>query len=451
MTSADGAFRHFFDTDSEFSQAIFGLINQQGEQMQIKMSYLYNESDIDLVDYTGPGGVKSQARYRVVESPKQLSTVASLVLSNMLNLEKQCDLKNAYEIGYFLVSFKGGESELNFLFPPVFVKNFKLSEAYSSWVQFKNLLLSIGRDPTYNSPNRQAVISHMRQKLPASRLCLVAFVESGADKYHGSSTALEEITKLYLDLKDNPEMSSARRMSEASSTHEHVQPQQEEEFDQEDPHQLFLQNSEEYVAEGTDLLRTGTELETIQEWLDQAEPHQHKLEMMLGTCEDPRLSEINKRLQRKLKNVRDTLQERLYSPRPDQNQSNTSQSQGQQEDRHRQVPSSQKDGSGVFQQSKLYGTEPVAHTIGLPPQSPANVTVTQKGTARIPKRKNSSVLGNQVYDTVNLSNVNMAYQRKFNPEEYNRKFVLTSRLLCTRIRKERCQLRSENSLCTECQ
>lgn len=425
ISTTDGVFRHFFDVHSEFGAEIFNMMTEHQDEVSIKMSYLLQETEIDLIDYQGPG-VRSQVLYRRVEFPEHLNTISSMVLQNILKVESQYDLKNAFDVGYFLVSFKSGSSEINFIFTPIFVKNFKLTEAYSTWSQLKSLIQNVGQDPTYNTPNRQAIISQLKQKLPESRLIVVGFVESSPDKFHGSTTILDEMTRMNLDLKGvdkNPDSNSGRRMSQASSTQEN---QELEEGDEEvnGRHAEFLTSCEQYIASGTELLRTGTEIDTIQEWLNQAEPHQHKLEMMLESCNSQELVDLNKRLQRKLKNLRENLrenlQDKLYSPRQDQNTSESSRSHTQPNINTRPVPLSQKEASGTFHQSKLYGGDGPSQTLGLPPHSPAGFSSVLPGSTNLPKRKNSNLLGMQVYDTANQT-IGSTYQRKFNPEEYNRK------------------------------
>lgn len=442
MSTTDGVFRHFFDVHSEFGAEVFGMMTEHQDEVSIKMSYLLQETEIDLIDYQGPG-VRSPVLYRRVEFPEHLNTISSMVLQNILKVESQYDLKNAFDVGYFLVSFKSGSSEINFVFTPVFVKNFKLTEAYSTWSQLKSLILNMGQDPTYNSPNRQAIISQLRMKLPSSRLCLVGFVESGPEKFHGSTTTLDEITKLCLDLKgidNNPDSASARRMSQASSTQENQQPEEGDE-EADDRHNEFLTSCEQYIASGTELLRTGTDIDTIQEWLNQAEPHQHKLEMMLESCKNQELGDLNKRLQRKLKSLRENLQDKLYSPRQDLNQSESSHSQTQPHSKSRPGPSSQKEVSATFQHSKLYGGDTASQTLGLPPQSPGGVSSMLRGPTNLPKRKNSNLLGMQVYDTANQT-LASTYQRKFNPEDYSRKFSPSHlRLLRSRIQQQRRDVR----------
>ncbi len=185
---------------------------ESGEPVEIKVAYFLNEIEGDLIGYeAGSGEHFEEPEYRNVESFEQLRQVFALTHNNLILIEENCDLKNALEMCHVVVSFRVGESESHFIFLPVFGKNFKNSEVYSNWVEVKNLLKQNGG----GSPTRTSLFTRWLLRVyGASKLSIIAFVESQSDKYAQSMIVLEEVTKAVAG-SDDLRQTRSRRSDES--------------------------------------------------------------------------------------------------------------------------------------------------------------------------------------------------------------------------------------------
>ena len=156
----------------------------------------------DVIGFESIDNLYQEPEYRVVESTSQLKSVYNLILQNLAQIEAECDLKNALEMCHVAISFRVLEKEINFVFLPVFPKNFRISENYSSWVQLKSILKS----GDAGSPSRGTAIStFFKHKLLGSRINFLLFVESSPEKFAQSHTILEESSKLLNELRSSPQ------------------------------------------------------------------------------------------------------------------------------------------------------------------------------------------------------------------------------------------------------
>lgn len=216
----------FFDIDSKFGQAVFEAVQDQGEAVEFKASFFLNGMEGDIIGFESLDNLYEEPEYRIVESIDQFRSICAMVFQNMAQIEAECDLKNALEVCHIAVSLRSRDTEINFVFLPVFPKNFKISENYSSWVQLKSII----RSGDAGSPTKGTAIStFLKYKLLSGRITFVCLVESAPEKHLQSTTILEETGKLLNESRSVPisrrrpedsMKSSRQQMSERSSQHQ---------------------------------------------------------------------------------------------------------------------------------------------------------------------------------------------------------------------------------------
>lgn len=190
-----------FDQDSKLGQVVFQVLEEQGEAVELKASFFLNGREGDLIGFESVDNLYQEPEYRVMESGSQLKSVYNLILQNLAQIEAECDLKNALEMCHVAISFRVMEREINFIFLPVFPKNFRISENYSSWVQLKSILKS----GDTGSPTRGTAISaFFKHKLLGAQINFLLFVESSPEKFTQSFTVLEEASRLLSELRSHP-------------------------------------------------------------------------------------------------------------------------------------------------------------------------------------------------------------------------------------------------------
>lgn len=211
------ALPQLFDQDSRFGQVIYQALEEQGAEVELKSSFFLNGMEGDVIGFESIDNLYQEPEYRVIESASQFKSVCNLILQNLSQIEVECDLKNALEMCHVAISFKVLNSEINFVFLPVFPKNFRISENYSSWVQLKSILKS----GDAGSPSRgTAISSFFKYKLLGARTNFVLFVESSPEKFIQSTTILDEASKLLIDLRSQ---SGSRRGQDESIHNSRIQ------------------------------------------------------------------------------------------------------------------------------------------------------------------------------------------------------------------------------------
>lgn len=189
-----------FDTDSKFGQKVYQLLEEQGESVELKASFFMNGREGDIIGFESADNLYQEPEYRIVESLNQVKSEYNIILQNLSQIEGECDLKNALEICHVAICFKVGDIEVNFIFLPVFPKNFRISENYSSWVQLKSILKS----GDAGSPSRgTAISSFFKHKLVGAKTNFLLYVESSPEKFVQSTTILDETTRLITELRSN--------------------------------------------------------------------------------------------------------------------------------------------------------------------------------------------------------------------------------------------------------
>lgn len=174
----------------------------------MKASFFLNGMEGDIVGFESGDNIYEKPEYRVVENAEQFRSLSALIFQNLAQIEAEIDLKNALEVCHVAVCFKSGDVESTFMFLPVFPKNFRISENYSSWVQLK----SIVKNGDAGTPSKGTSFSvFLKQKLAGCRLTMLLLTESSPEKFSQSHTILEEASKLANDLRSIPASSASRR------------------------------------------------------------------------------------------------------------------------------------------------------------------------------------------------------------------------------------------------
>lgn len=193
-------------------QVLYQALEEQGAGVEVKASIFLNGMEGDIIAFESVDNLYQDPEYRVIESRSQLLSVCQMIEHNLSRIEAECDLRNALEMCHVAICFKVLEREINFLFLPVFPKNFRISENYSSWVQLK----SVFKNGDLGSPSRGTAISaFFKYKLLGAKTNFLLFVEAAPEKFPQSTTILEEAGKLLTDLRSSP----ASRRGQDESAH----------------------------------------------------------------------------------------------------------------------------------------------------------------------------------------------------------------------------------------
>jgi hypothetical protein len=316
--------------------SVYDLLQEQGESVEFKASFYFNEMEGDIIGFETINNIYEDSQFRVVESGEQLRNVYALLFQNLSQIEAQCDLKNAFEMCHIVLSFKVKESEINFVCFPVFSKNFKLSEPYSTWVQFKSILKS-GDGRVQGS---SSIASFFKQSLPGTRLCFLLFVESGADKYQQSSTVLEETARLMIDLKTGgaasaanigasyqPTSAMARQQSDSmhnsrnlASDHSSQANDEQDQYSKQviqEVNDFILRSEELFVRYEIMQDNQSNQIDNPQyiseETKRQIELYEQKIEIANDSTKSPIIKQRLLRCQKRLNDLRDTIENTLLA------------------------------------------------------------------------------------------------------------------------------------------
>lgn len=288
--------------------------------VELKATFFLNGMEGDIVGFESVDNLYPEPEYRVIESASQLKSVYNLILQNLAQIEAECDLKNALEMCHVAISFKVVDKEINFVFLPVFPKNFRISENYSSWVQLKSILKS----GDAGSPSRGTAISaFFKHKLLHARTNFLLFVESAPEKYSQSSTILEEASKLLADLKSSPASRSKHDESRDSKVQASERSSQHHNSADLDLYSSqVVQEVDDFILRAEEVLDMGEQSPRVmRSQADELRRHvdilDQKIEIANESTKAPSVKQKLIKSQDKLNQLRETLEYLVSSTRKD--------------------------------------------------------------------------------------------------------------------------------------
>lgn len=304
-------FSQFFDADAELSHGIYESFLQYGENTEFKASFFFNEIEGDLLNFESVNSLREEAEYRYVGDSDQLKSTFNYILQNINQIENQLDVKNAYESFYILISFRTKDLKVNFIFAPVFQKTFKISENYSTWVQLKSILKNLDtRSPTHSN---SAISKFFKQNVPGNKLNLIAFVESGPDKYQQATTVLDESTRLLADLRGSVKRKLSDSIGNQSGNHIHQSDQSSANIDETGMlTKEIIQEVNDFILQSEETLRDNLSPEKAKRAGDEIKRQiailEEKLDIANDSIKSPVLQQRLARCQKRLDDLKDSLE-----------------------------------------------------------------------------------------------------------------------------------------------